>query len=135
MTDTPQILIVDAQSSMRKVVALCCGHAGFDTTQVDTAIDALDRAATSSYHLVITDHLMPQMDGVELCRQLRTFERHEHTPVIMISSIADQIGADSLCAELGRLVVLSKPLDLAELRRVISDNAPPPSPPQTERRN
>lgn len=77
--------------------------------------EGMDLAVTRMPDLVITDIMMPEINGLELCRQLKTDERTSHIPVIMLTARADQsskveglkTGADDY---------LSKPFDVEELK-------------------
>lgn len=119
MSDKPKILIADDAPGMRKVLALCCQTLGYETTLVGDGVEALNSACTTSYHLIITDYQMPKMDGVELCRHLRRFERHEHTPLIMCSSALEDLDTQALRQELGLITFVSKPINLLSLPRQI----------------
>lgn len=119
MSDKPQILIADDEPAMRKLLAFCCETLGYATTLAANGLDALDHACTTSYHLIITDYQMPRMNGIELCRHLRRYERHVHTPLILCSSALDQLDTQALRKELGLITFVSKPINLLSLPRQI----------------
>jgi CheY-like chemotaxis protein len=54
---------------------------------------------------------MPKMNGVELCRHLRGYERHEHTPIIMCSSAFENLDMQALRQELGLITFVLKPIN------------------------
>lgn len=75
--------------------------------------EGLTMAASNRYSLVILDSLLPVLEGVEVCRQLR--ERNIHTPILVLSEKNDAV-EKVVALELGADDYLSKPFHLSELR-------------------
>jgi signal transduction histidine kinase len=97
---------------------------------VDTASDgheALKLAESGAYDAVISDILMPRMDGFQFCRELRRSERLRHLPFIFYTGIYTDSRDESFALSLGADRFLVKPLDpghlLAEIARVVAENA------------
>ena len=67
----PRVLIVDDEENMRSLVACYVEQMGYPVTSVSGPADALSLLATTSFDVVITDALMPGMDGRELCSKLK----------------------------------------------------------------
>jgi len=80
------ILIVDDSASMRQLVAFTLQDAGFNVTQAVDGVDALTKSAPNKADIVITDLNMPNMDGIELIRQLRAKSEYKFTPIIMLTT-------------------------------------------------
>jgi two-component system chemotaxis response regulator CheY len=80
------ILIVDDSSSMRQLVTFALKDAGYDVVAAVDGKDALSKADESRVDMVITDLNMPEMDGLELIRQLRDQPGYKFTPIIMLTT-------------------------------------------------
>jgi CheY-like chemotaxis protein len=66
------LLVVDDDPIMRQLETHILRHHGYQVLQADTAVEALRLAAdTAPIHLLITDYLMPEVDGFQLTRRLR----------------------------------------------------------------
>ena len=127
MSDRPMVLIVDDEPAMRKLLAWSCHQAGFQTTLVEDGLEALAHASSAAYHLIITDYKMPRMNGVEFCRQLRSYEGHKDTPIIMCSSALTELDTEALLQEVGLITFLQKPIDATGLTELFRASARPPA--------
>jgi len=125
MRDHPRILIADDEPAARKILSLCCEKAGFESTTAEDGLDALE-LASASYHLIITDHQMPRMNGLDLCRNLRLQARHEQTPIIMCSAALSDIDTNGVRRELEPIIFLPKPVDVISFPDLIMTFATPP---------
>jgi DNA-binding response OmpR family regulator len=107
-----RVLLVEDDSRMADVAASSLRRAGFSVDVAGTAAAALERAALHPYDAVVLDLGLPDMDGLEVCRQLRT--RHADVRVLMATardSVDDRVAG----LELGADDYLVKPYALAEL--------------------
>ena len=86
-----RILAVDDSSTMREVVKLALKLAGFEVTQANDGAEALKAAQGSQYDLVLADVNMPNMDGIELIRQLRTMDAYKAIPILMLTTESDLV--------------------------------------------
>jgi DNA-binding response OmpR family regulator len=103
--------VVDDDATVAEVVDRYLRNAGFD---VDVAADgpsALRAAAATAPDLVVLDLMLPEIDGIEVCRQLR---RHRPVPVIMLSARGEE--ADRVMGlEIGADDYVTKPFSPREL--------------------
>jgi two-component system OmpR family response regulator len=79
-----RILLVDDEENLRSMLAAALAHSGFE---VETAADgrqALDRVGTVLPDLILLDVMMPELDGFEVCRRLRT--NAVKTPIIFLTA-------------------------------------------------
>ena len=83
---TRRILIVDDDALIRQLLALILSSAGYSVTEATNGRDALDKLGERAVNLVITDLRMPQMDGIELTRELRRNPSYESLPIVMLTS-------------------------------------------------
>jgi two-component system, NtrC family, response regulator AtoC len=79
-----KILIVDDESSNRKILAQELAHLGYATETARDGGEALKKAESSRPDLVILDYMMPQMSGLEVLKELR--KRENDTPVVVITA-------------------------------------------------
>lgn len=100
------ILIAEHDQSVRKLQGLFLGRAGFTVEFADDGNDALARALLTPPALVITEILIPGLDGLALCRRLREEPRTRAIPVIVFSILA----AAQRASEAGATAFLRKPL-------------------------
>ena len=111
-TAAKQILVIDDDPATRDWVARTVTRAGF---RADTASDGehgWDALLKAAYDLVITDHEMPRLTGLELVERIRSFSKEP--PCIVISG--DLSGIESILRQLvGPGSILAKPFSQAEL--------------------
>jgi two-component system chemotaxis response regulator CheY len=116
------ILTVDDSVSMRQLVSLTLSDAGFDVIEAVDGRDALDKAQQAQADLVLTDVNMPNMDGIELIRNLRELPAYKFTPMLLLTTeSADDKKAEGKAA--GATGWIVKPFDpeqlIATINRVI----------------
>ena len=80
------ILIVDDSSSMRQLVTFALKDAGYDVISAVDGKDALSKMNGAEVDMVVTDLNMPNMDGIELIKQLRGTPASKFTPVVMLTT-------------------------------------------------
>jgi class 3 adenylate cyclase len=111
---TPRILVVDDQRTNAEMVSGVLRNQGYEVQVALDGADALDQVAAKAPDLVISDILMPRMDGYEMCRKLRANPATTLLPVILVTSADPQTervkGIDA-----GADDFISKPVVWAEL--------------------
>ncbi len=106
-----RILLVEDDPRLADMLSEYLGQAGFDITIASLGAVALDRLSEKVYDAVVLDLMLPDMDGLDVCRQLRT--KYE-TPVLMLTARGDAI--DRIVGlELGADDYLPKPFEPREL--------------------
>ena len=83
---TKKILIVDDSESIREVVSFTLKNAGHEIEAAIDGVDALDYLKDNQYDLIITDLHMPNMDGIELIRNVRKMEQHKFIPILFLTT-------------------------------------------------
>ncbi len=124
-----RVLFVDDEGQIRKLVQTFLTKRGYVVATANDGFEALREIKRQKPHLVITDVSMPNLNGLELCRRLRSEAATARMPVIMLSAKkqADDIlagyaqGADEYVAKPVELAVLAAKVELL-LRRVRSDD-------------
>jgi len=108
------ILVVDDDESTLQMLGTFLRRHGYRTLTATNPIRALELLQTETVHLVITDLMMPHVDGISFTQQIHQLPNHAHVPVIMITAY----GNDSLNDQgmrKGVAMTLSKPLELSKL--------------------
>jgi diguanylate cyclase (GGDEF)-like protein/putative nucleotidyltransferase with HDIG domain len=108
------VLVVDDDATVGRLVKVNLAAEGFDVQVVTSGREALEIATSRPPDCILLDVMMPEMDGLEVCRRLKRDERTVPIPVIMLTAKAEvddkleafQLGADDY---------ISKPFDLYEL--------------------
>ena len=80
------ILAVDDSASMRQMVTFTLKGAGHDVVEACDGQEALDKAKTQQFDLVISDVNMPVMDGITLIKELRALTEYKFTPLLMLTT-------------------------------------------------
>lgn len=114
MQNQPKILIVDDEEKNIKLMAAILRNYGYDFDTAKNGIEALEMTKTFSPDLIFLDIMMPEMDGYEACRRLKSDPATKHIPVVMVTALGDR---DSRIKglEAGANDFLSKPVDAQEL--------------------
>ena len=105
------ILIVDDQPTNREVLTTLLGYRGHHLLEASDGAEALQVAGAQHPDLVITDLLMPVMDGYELVKQLRADSSIAHTPVIYYTAHYLEREARALAQKSGVIHILTKPFE------------------------
>jgi two-component system OmpR family response regulator len=85
---THKILVVDDDAHIRQVLTFALGKAGMDTAEAGDGEAALEQVDREKPDLVVLDINMPRMDGLEVCRRLRSIG---DLPILFLSSRDDEI--------------------------------------------
>lgn len=115
--DTKWVLVADDEPSVRQFVERALNYAGYAVTAVPDGNAALEALAKRKYDLLLTDIVMPDLDGIAL--SLKVSKDYPATRILMMSGYANQRqrahNLDFLAHE-----VISKPFTLEEITRRIS---------------
>jgi len=115
----PVVLIVDDDAYNRKVLRLQLESEGYSTVEAEDGQVALDLLKESRVDLVISDILMPRMDGYRLCCEMRRTKRSADLPFVLYSSTYTSPGDERLAQEVGADRYLRKPADPETIHAVV----------------
>lgn len=106
-----KILVVEDDSQIARFVELELEHEGYEVKKVDNGYDGLNMLKNNDFDLMLLDIMLPGIDGVEVCREVREFS---DLPIIMLtakSELEDKVkGLDT-----GADDYLTKPFEIEEL--------------------
>ncbi len=108
----PNILLVDDDPLNVQALARTLGGAGFATTRALDGVEALECLETETFDAVVSDVLMPRMNGLQLVRRIR--RRFPDLPVILMSGLISDEVCDAI-AGLGAAALFQKPVSRAAL--------------------
>ena len=108
------ILVADDETHILNVVSLKLKNAGFRVVTARDGQEALELAQQEQPDLLITDHNMPHMTGLELCQKLREDSRFDRMPAIMLSARGFQLEERDTAAS-GIRMMISKPFSPREV--------------------
>lgn len=110
----PLVLIVDDDAEIRLMLSMLLEMEGWRVVEAKDGIDALARLADCKPDAVVLDVMMPKMDGITLCRNLRSQPETAQLPIVMLSGKpTEEAQREGLKA--GATVYLTKPPNLDEL--------------------
>ena len=118
--ERPLILIVDDDTDWSDVLAVSLKKLGYRTHVVPDTAEGQDWLMNSGDRpkLVILDIMMPNGNGLDMCRWIRSKKEFEKLPIIINSGIKDEETAE-LALELGAVDFLHKPVNLENLKHKI----------------
>ena len=115
-----RVLIVDDEESQRNGLASMVSSWGFAAETAADGQEALDKLGTFAAHVMVTDLMMPRMDGFELLRRLSA--QGSGPPAIVVTAFGNIETAIATMHDLGAFWFLEKPIDPRALR-VLLDRA------------
>jgi DNA-binding response OmpR family regulator len=107
-----RILLVDDEQSIQTLLSYPLRKDGYEVVRASDGRQALDRFGEQPFDLVVLDVMLPQLDGLEVCRRLRA---RSPVPIIMLTAKAEEIDK-VLGLELGADDYITKPFSMREFR-------------------
>ncbi len=120
-TDAPKanILIVDDTMHVQRLLSVMLSKQGYAVQTADNGKDALAAVQATPPDLVLLDIMMPQMDGYEVCRQLKADEQTRDIPIVFISAL-EQIEDKIKAFTVGGVDYVTKPFQAKEVLARVS---------------
>jgi DNA-binding response OmpR family regulator len=111
-SEAPRILLVDDEKSVQTLLTYPLRKEGYEVIAASTGQEALDRFREGDFDLVVLDVMLPEVDGFDVCRQLRA---RSSVPIIMLTAKAEELDK-VLGLELGADDYITKPFSMREFR-------------------
>jgi two-component system, cell cycle response regulator len=112
MVGTFQVLVVDDDPDKRNLLEVALGMEGYEVRAASNGMEALESIESYPPDLIITDIMMPKMDGYELARHIRNNPQTRFIPLILQTAGRHDAGDLRLGAEVGALGFITDPTDL-----------------------
>ncbi|WP_333780719.1 PP2C family protein-serine/threonine phosphatase [Aliiroseovarius salicola] len=113
------ILVVDDSRAQRMILCSSLKRQGFSVVEAGSGEEALERIKEEDIDLILSDWMMPGMDGLDLCRAFRAMERDKYGYFILLTSKSEK-GAVAQGLDVGADDFLHKPVNAEELRARIN---------------
>lgn len=84
-----KIMIVDDCQTTRKILEFHLRSKGFDVVTAENGLDAIEKLATNTVNLILSDLNMPYMDGIEFVKTIKSDFNLSHLPILMVTTEAD----------------------------------------------
>jgi DNA-binding response OmpR family regulator len=108
------VLLVEDEPAIRELVTLHLSLGGFETTALGDGTRALELARATAYDLIILDIMLPGLDGITVCRAVRSEGANRNTPILMLTA-RDTESDKVIGLESGADDYLTKPFGVREL--------------------
>jgi diguanylate cyclase (GGDEF)-like protein len=110
-----RLLVVEDDTDISNMLKIYFSGLGYDVDVAPRGREALEKTRQVLPHLIVLDIMLPDIDGYEVCRNLRTSTRTSHIPVIFLTQKDER--SDRLQGlELGADDYITKPFDIEELK-------------------
>jgi DNA-binding response OmpR family regulator len=109
---TKQVLIIEDNQDIANLVSLHLVDNGYQVERAPDGRTGLDKALSNQYSLILLDLMLPKLDGLQICRELRS--RHIITPILMLTAKSTEVDR-VLGLEIGADDYLTKPFSIQEL--------------------
>ena len=134
-----KILSVDDQPENRYLLEIILRAAGYEVHSEEHGLAALAKLEEESFDLIVSDILMPEMDGFQFCREVKRRPALQHIPFVFYSATYTEEEDKALALRLGAAAFLIKPLEpeafLAAIREILAhqeEGAPVSAPPSED---
>ena len=114
------VLVVDDEDVTRQMITMFLEMSDFESIEAENGIEALEQVAKHPPDAIILDVMMPEMDGITMCKKLRANPATASIPVLMLSG-RSQIGAEQEGADAGANAYMKKPMDPKEMVIVLKE--------------
>lgn len=123
--EAPLVLIVDDDEAFRSLISCVVGNLGYRTAVAHSPVVGLQMAQSPEVKVVVTDALMPEMDGRELCRRIKEDDATRTKKVIVMTSLyTARRYREEAFKDFGADEYLSKPVDFIALSDALARFAP-----------
>ncbi len=114
-----KIMVIDDDEDFTNLYKMSLRMSGFDATTVNQSTTALEMAYLVQPDIFVIDLMMPELDGFQLCRLLRTDSLFNRTPIIIVTALTDE-DSKMVAMGAGANTYITKPFHIDELKSRIN---------------
>lgn len=115
-----RILVIDDDPEILNIIQLCLEDSEYEVFSAKSGREGLRMAAEDVYDAVVLDVLMPDVDGLVVCRELRQMPEYVSVPVIILTGRMSQEDQKD-CLDAGASRIIMKPFDSRQLLDVLEE--------------
>ena len=119
MDEQKTVLIIDDDLAMQTVLEIALRDAGYRVVLASDGQEGISKLATLNPDLVISDIMMPQMDGVETFQRIKDQLQEDGIPILIMTALSRKPWFADLEAE--GAVILQKPFEIDRVLRLVQD--------------
>ncbi len=93
MSDKKRILVVDDEPDFASIVQSNLKKEGFEVDVAYDGVEGLEKVKANPPDAIVLDVMMPEMDGYEMCAELKKDEKYQDIPIVMLTAVADHVGS------------------------------------------
>ena len=116
-----RVLVVEDNSALANVLKFNLEKSGYEVGLAGNGREAWEMLAAAPVDLIISDHQMPEMSGIELCRRVREDEQLHETPFMLVTAKRLEIDLEGLRNDLNVTQTFSKPFSPAAIVSAVRD--------------
>ena len=93
MNTKKRILVIDDEPDFASIVQTNLKNEGFDVDVAYDGVEGLEKIKANPPDCIVLDVMMPEKDGYEVCSELKSDEKYQDIPIIMLTAVADHVGS------------------------------------------
>jgi two-component system, sensor histidine kinase and response regulator len=114
MNTPPSILVIDDEPNNFDVIQTLLNNEDYIFHYASSGQRALDRVDRFQPDLILLDLMMPDLDGIEVCRRIKALPRWQSVPIVMVTALTDKTALEK-CLSTGAEDFINKPVNRLEL--------------------
>ncbi len=93
MNTKKRILVIDDEPDFASIVQTNLKNEGFDVDVAYDGVEGLEKIKANPPDCIVLDVMMPEKDGYEVCSELKSDEKYQDIPIVMLTAVADHVGS------------------------------------------